>query len=45
MTTLHMIEELETLLDGSWNEATDEVTETPYTVYFEERGRGAGNWC
>ena len=41
MTTLNMIDELETLLDGSWDEAADEAVHEAYEVRFEQSSTGS----
>lgn len=41
MTTSHMIDELETLLDGSWEETADAAAHDLHEVRFEQSSTGS----
>ncbi|MDX3850975.1 hypothetical protein [Streptomyces sp. AK02-01A] len=42
MTTLNIIDELEALLDGSWNEASDEASYEVYEIQMGQPKGGSG---
>ncbi|MFE7835835.1 hypothetical protein ACFU53_07135 [Streptomyces sp. NPDC057474] len=40
MTTSHTIDELETLLDGSWDETADAAAHDLHEIRFEQTSQG-----